>query len=116
MHSHPNNRIGIDTQCNTIVDLVLEPIEYQGLQYEHPNTTGKMVFCTGSKPIRYKCGRAFVPGEIPGTNATHLYRAGVQMCPPPDDMAGGICTGWRHHMVQMLIFLFYVFLFSNVFA
>jgi hypothetical protein len=52
------------------------------------HTTGKTAFCIGSKPsfvldiepvqiIRYKCRRAFVPGEIPGTNATHLYRAEV---------------------------------------
>jgi hypothetical protein len=38
MHSHPNNRIGIDTQYNTIANLVLEPIQNQGLQYQHPNT------------------------------------------------------------------------------
>jgi hypothetical protein len=50
------------------------------------DTTGKMIFCTSSEPsfipsiehvqtIQYKCGQAFVPGEIPSTNATHLYRA-----------------------------------------
>jgi hypothetical protein len=52
----------------------------------HALTTGKTTFCPGSKPsvvsgielvqsIRYKYGRSFVPREIPGTNATHLYRA-----------------------------------------
>jgi hypothetical protein len=47
-------------------------------------TTGKTAFCTGSKPsfvpgielvqtIWYKCGRAFVPGEIPGTNVPSTW-------------------------------------------
>jgi hypothetical protein len=60
-----------------------------------------------------------VPGEIPCTNAPHLYR--VQPRPganvaSPSDVAGGHLYRVEVPPVQMRVLIVFMFLFSNVFA
>jgi hypothetical protein len=85
----------------------------------------KRAFVLARNPHLYRVSNRY---KASGTNLVeHLYQARyliqmpqictgwclglVQMCPPPGDVVGGIWTGWRYHLVQMLVFFCFLFIF-----